>query len=230
MKNLKIVGIAIVGMFALFVILNLVQSRSPSEPFYIEGNASESKPAPVKFRETAPKGTFYAYRKTKDYGIIAENNLFRPLGWKKDVPKPAEPVPTVAPEPLIESSPPPPSYALILTGIVESDSEWIAVLEDTKRNEGAFLRRGEALKNTFVSEIFPQHITLARGERSIQLALGERVEYSTGEQILFDTLTNGEIESAADTSMSPPANGGNTDEQQSLIERMRAIRRRQLRE
>ena len=229
MKNLKIVGIAIVGMFALFVILNLGPSRSPSEPLYIEGNTSESTPAPVKFRETAPKGAFYAYRKTKDYGIIAENNLFRPLGWRRNVPRPAERVATVAPDPLIESSPPPPSYALILTGIVESDSEWIAVLEDTRRNEGVFLRRGEELKDAFVSEIFLQHITLARGERRIQLALGERVEYSTGEQILFDTLTNGEIESAADTAMSTPANGGKTDEQQRLIERMRARRRRQLR-
>ena len=225
MKYTQIAGIAILAMLALFVLLKFVQSQSTSEPLHVEGNTPQSQPA-----HPNPKATPYTYQETKDYRMIAENNLFRPLGWKKEIPKPPKPVPKVAPEPIAEMPPPPPTYALVLTGIVQSGSEWIAVVEDSERNEGVFLRQGETLKDAFVNEISPEHITLVHGEMQIQLALGETIEYSEDEQILFDTVATSresEISGSAGSRVNR-AQPDDPDTQQDLLQRMRERRRRQV--
>ena len=243
MKNVKIAGIAIVAMLALLAALKFVQSYSGPEPLDSGGNNFPSKPAVPKQQRS-----FYAYQETRDYSVIAENNLFRPLGWKKEAIPPAPLSPKVELKPIVETSPPPPTYALVLTGIVQNDSEWIAVVEDRKLNEGVFLRQGEALKDTIVSEILPEHITLARGETKLQLALGKSIEYGEEEQILFDTVkttqpsqvssevlrSEGSEDSARSVGTRSPisseAREADTDNQQSLLERMRARRRRELRQ
>ena len=229
MKRIKLAGVALVAILALTAILNFAQNREPSEPLRVEMRALQS--SHPEQRQNPSKVT------QRDYQIIAENNLFRPLGWKKEIVKPTRPAPRFEPEPVIERpAPPPPTYALTLTGIVQSDSQWLAIVEDAKRNEGKFIRQGGVLKDAVLSEIQPEHITLTRGEMTLQLALGESVEYSVGGEILFATVSKTkpqrvETRQASGTtgdSVSSEAQVEGTDTQQSIIERMRANRRRSL--
>ena len=166
-----------------------------------------------------------------DYQIIAENNLFRPLGWTREVPPPIEPVAPVVPEPIIETPPgPPPTYTLVLTGIVQNGSDWMAVIEDRQHNEGLFLRRGEMLKDVVVRDIVAEHIQLVRGALTAQLALGESIEYGTDERVLFNTAGTAKTSSPTDATNKPAETqvAGDGGDGQSLIERMRARRRREL--
>ncbi len=226
MKQAKILGITVLGFIACFIIFKMVQSDTAPEPF-------QSPQAPTVSQPTfSPKRAFSFHRELKDYEIIAENNLFRPLGWKREVRPPDKPTPTVAPEPIVEipPAPPPPTYALVLTGIAKNGSDWIAVVEDRERNEGAFLRRGEMLKDARVQDILSEHITLARGETTIQLALGEGIEYGIDGRMRFDTAGTVKMPKLADETNKPPetqADSG-SDSAQSLIERMRERRRREL--
>ena len=83
-----------------------------------------------------------------------------------------------------------------------------------------FLRRGEALKDTTVQEIYPNHITLARGEMAVQLALGERIECGTDGRVIFGTVTRQQKK------LEEPSESNNSA--QDLIERMREKRRNEL--
>ena len=175
-----------------------------------------------------------------NYQIIAENNLFRPLGWKKEAPPPAKPAPTPAPKPIVEipPAPPPLTYTLVLTGIVQNGSDRMAVIEDRQHNEGAFLRRGEMLKDVLVRDILAEHIKLVRGETTVQLFLGESIEYGIDGRLLFDTTGTAKMPKPTDQTNkpSPPPVGGASlprpsptgGDGQSLIERMRERRRREL--
>ncbi|MCZ6676722.1 MAG: hypothetical protein O7E52_05685 [Candidatus Poribacteria bacterium] len=226
MIKLKMPSIAILTILALFVVLKFVLSSSISEPTRVKQSITQSEPI-FPHRKRA----FSASGKLADYRAIGENNLFRPLGWTKEVAKPAKPTPKIMPAPIAESPPPLPTYSLILTGIVQSNSEWIAVVEDQKLNKGVFLHHGERLQDTLVRDIFSQYITLARGETTVQLALGESIEYGTDGQILFDTLTTAKkppVSEDASAEISSATSAGDADNQQSLIERMRARRRREL--
>ena len=135
--SLSILCITILGFIAYFIIVKMVQSDTMSESFQPPQKVSSSKPTFAQ-----QEWTFPLHRELTDYEVIAENNLFRPLGWKREDPLPA--TPTVIPEPIAETPPaPPPTYALVLTGIVKNGADWIAVVEDRERGEGMFLRRGE---------------------------------------------------------------------------------------
>lgn len=166
-----------------------------------------------------------------DYQIIAENNLFRPLGWTREVPPPIEPAATVVPEPIIEAPPtPPPTYTLVLTGIVQNGSDWMAVIEDRQHNEGSFLQRGEMLKDVVVRDIVAEYIQLVRGEMMAQLALGESIEYGADGRVLFNTAGTAKPPKPTDQTNKPSETqmAGGGGDGQSLIERMRARRRREL--
>jgi hypothetical protein len=240
--NLKrILSIVILGFIAFFFLFKFVVSHSTSETLHVEGNTRRARSI-----DPNRQHSLYAYQDTKDYRVIAENNLFRPLGWKKEVVRkvvlPA-PKPKIEPNPVVETPPPPPTYTLVLTGLVQSSAEWVAIFEDKKRDEGVFLRQGENLKDTLVNEIVPERITLARGDVKIQLALGESIEYGTDGQLLFGTVTTVKksgSSSGASSSMSPEAQTTRTANPspeaqttrtanpQGLIERMRARRKKEL--
>jgi len=173
--NLLILSVTILGFIIYFIMSKMVQSDTVLKLFQLPQKVHSSKPA---FSES--ERAFPLYPELKDYEVIAENDLFRPLGWKKEIQSLEEPTPTVPPEPIVEIPPPPPTYTLILTGIAKNGSDWIAVVEDLKRDEGTFLRRGEMLKDVRVQNIMSEHITLTRGEMTVQLALGESIEYGVG--------------------------------------------------
>lgn len=172
-------------------------------------------------RSTASNGStaFSIPQTQKSNDIIVENNLFRPLGWERDLGPPVEQNLTPAPEPAVEPAPPPPTYGLALTGIVKKGTHFLAVIEDQRMKSGVFLRSGEPLKDTRIQEIAPDHITLTRGEMAVKLALGERIEYGTDGRVRFGTI-------AKKQGFGAPAE--DDDGSQDLIERMRERRRTEL--
>ena len=224
MKNiisLLIVSITILGFIIYFIMSKMVQSDTILKSFQLPQKVHPSKPA---FSES--ERAFPLFPELKDYEVITENDLFRPLGWKREDQSPAEPTPTVTSEPIVEIPPPPPTYTLVLTGIAKNGSDWIAVVEDRKQNEGAFLRRGETLKDVRVQEIMPEHITLTRDEITVQLALGQSIEYGVDGRLRFDTAGAAKMSALLNQSEKPSET--QADSEQSLIERMRARRKREL--
>ncbi len=235
MKKTVIVAFIILSIPIALVALKSVQNDPAPGSINMPSAATASKSVyPKQKHPSHPKLT------QPNYQIIAENNLFRPLGWKKEAPPPDEPAPTPAPKPIVEipPAPPPPTYALVLTGIVQNGSDWIAVVEDRQHNEGVFLRRGEMLKDVLVRDILAEHIRLVRGETTIQLSLGESIEYGIDGRLLFETTGTAKMPKPTDETSkpSPPPVGGASlprpsptgGDGQSLIERMRERRRREL--
>ena len=222
--SLSILCVAIVGFSAYFIIVNIVQSDTAPESLQPAKRISSTK-------STFPqeKWIFPVDRELTDYDIIAENNIFRPLGWKRENPVPV--TSTVVPEPIAETLPaPPPTYALILTGIAKNGADWIAVVEDRERNEGVFLRSGETLKDVRVEGIMSEYITLTRGEMTVQLALGEGIEYGGDGRVRFDTAGIAKMPNPTDktSTFSETKIDGDGGDEKSLLERMRARRRREL--
>ena len=222
--SLSILCLTILGFIAYSVIVKMVQSDAALESLQSPRSVSSSK-------STFAQGewTFPLHRELTDYEVIAANNLFRPLGWEREDPLPA--TPTVIPEPIAETPPaPPPTYALVLTGIVKNGADWIAVVEDRERGEGTFLRRGETLKDAQVGDIMSEYITLARDATTVQLALGDSIEYGIDGRVLFDTTDTAKMPEPVDkpnTSSETEANSGD-DGEKSLLERMRERRRKEL--
>ena len=216
MKRTKFLGATILGLVAFYVIFKIVTSNSASESFQSVQHASPAKPASYK-----PERVFLVHRELKDYSVIVENNLFRPLGWKRDARPPGELTPTPPSDSIVESppSPPLPLYGLVLTGIVKNGAYWIAIVEDQHTKAGVFLSPGDMLKDARLQDVSPEEITLARGETTVQLALGERIEYGTDGRMMFGTVTKQQ-------QLKEPAR--NEDSGQSLLERMRERRRNEL--
>ena len=228
MKNiisLLIMSVTILGFIIYFAIFKMGQGDTVLKSFQLPQNIPSSKPLfpqSERFFSLPPE--------LKDYEIITENDLFRPLGWKKEIQSPEEPPLTVTPEPIVEIPPPPPTYTLVLTGIAKSGLGWIAVVEDRKRDEGAFLRRGEMLKDVRVQDIMSEHIMLARDDMTVQLALGESIEYGVDGRLRFDTAGTAKIPKPSNKTgaLSQTQADSGDDGEQSLIERLRARRRREL--
>ena len=228
MKNiisLLFVSVTILGFIIYFIMSKMVQSDTVLKSFQLPQKVHSSRPAFSKSERAFPLSP-----ELKDYEVIAENDLFRPLGWKREIQSPEAPTATVTPEPIVEIPPPPPTYTLVLTGIAKSSSDWIAVVEDRKRNEGAFLRRGEMLKDVRIQDIMSEHIILTRGEMTVQLALGESIEYGVDQRLRLDTAGTGKRPGPRDkTDASSETQADSSDDgKQSLIERMRARRREEL--
>ena len=227
MKNiisLLIVGVTILGFIIYFIIPKMAQNDTILKSFQLPQKLPSSKPV---FSQS--ERAFALSPELKDYAVIAENDLFRPLGWKREIQSLEEPTPTVIPEPIVEIPPPPPTYTLVLTGIAKTGSDWIAVVEDRKRNEGAFLRRGEMLKDVRIQDIMSEHITLTRDEMTVQLALGESIEYGVDGRLQFDTVGTVKIpEIPNEMGKSSGTQGASSDDEQSILERMRARRKEEL--
>ena len=228
MKNiiaLLILSVTILGFIIYFIIFKIVESDTVTKSLQ-----PTKRIASVQSTFSQGERTFPVSRELTDYDIIVENNIFRPLGWKQESPLPV--TPTVVPEPIVETPPaPPPTYALILTGIVKDGADWIAIVEDRERNEGVFLRHGEPLKDVRVEDIMSEHITLTRDEMTVQLALGEIIEYGVDGRLRFDTAGIAKIPEPVDSTDTSSATGPDSrgdDGEKSLLERMRERRRQEL--
>ena len=81
-----------------------------------------------------------------------------------------------------------------------------------------------------MQDIMSEHITLTRDEMTVQLTLGKSIEYGVDGRLRFDTAGTAKIpKSPNETGMlSKTQVDSDDDSEQSLIERMRARRRREL--
>lgn len=222
--SLLILSATILGFIIYFTVSQMVQSDTVLKSYQTPQKVPPSKPGFLQ-QERA----FLLHQGPEDYAVIAENNLFRPLGWKREVQSLEESTPTIAPEPIVEI-PPPPTYTLVLTGIAKSGSDWIAVVEDRKQDKGAFLRRGEPLKDVHIQDIRSEHITLVRDDTTLQLALGESIEYGVDGRLRFDTAGTAKISKLPNEmkALSETEADRDDDGEQSLIQRLRARRQREL--
>ncbi len=244
--KVKIPGIAILIIITLFVIFKYVRSDSiPKQPLalnpgvksdetqYHPAAASNQKRVGERTQSSPAWHDNYQEKSADYYQVIAENNLFRPLGWQKEVV--AEIIPAPLPLPVVvvppPNRPPAPTYStLTLTGIAQNGSEWIAIFEDSTGRGGNFLQRGEKLKDARVSEIFPGYVTLAQGETQTEVALGKSIQYDRNGQILFNTVgvSISRIESRPAASDEPKVEESGGESPNSLIERMKARRQKEL--
>ena len=223
--SLLVLGVAILGLTTYFIISQMAQGDTVLKSFQLPQKIPSSKPLFSKSERAFPLPP-----ELNDYEVIVENDLFRPLGWQKEIQLPEELTSTVIPEPIVEILPPPPTYTLVLTGIAKNGSDWIAVVEDRQQNEGAFFRRGEMLKDVHVQDIMSEHITLTRGEKTVQLALGESIEYGIDGRLRFDTTGAAKMSELPNETgtLSETQADSDDDGEQSLIEQMRARRRKEL--
>lgn len=162
-----------------------------------------------------------------DYQIIVEDNLFRRLGWQKIVEIPSLPEPIVQRERPNER-PEPPNY-LILTGITYLVQEPMALIEDISRGEAYFVKEGDKLKNYVVENITEENIILVNGNSRITVALGTRTNYNSDGELLATAMAEGQMtESIMEESNEEPDPLEEDTASLSLIERMRARRRKEL--
>jgi len=214
--------IIIIIFFAaiLFVKSGLFSRNNSTEKHNTTETEKGNNPSSRSEKNVVGSSFFSSLRSWEDYQVIVDDNLFRPLGWEKSAVKKV--VRKTKPKTETVETPresPEPTYSLTLTGIAQNGSEWLAIVEDETRKEGYFLHSGEKLKDSLVSEIFPEHIILAQGDIKGKLPLGTNIQYNTNGQLLLDTVKDYQysVEEVQEE-----------DKLQSLIERMKARRRKEL--
>ena len=165
------------------------------------------------------------------YGAIAEKNLFRPLGWEPTVPAPTRPTapPSLPPRPSVQVREVIPYFTL--TGIVQDGTDRLAVLEGSNTQDVYFVRPGEQLMGATLSMIRADHVVFKQDGREAEVALGQRISCDAGGTLLLSSVfaageasPEGRPESTAISATSTETD----DVQTSLLERMRARRRREV--
>lgn len=165
-------------------------------------------------------------RELLDYQIVSENNLLRPLGWQKTIAKPQTYKPVV--QQRQQYTPPESTNDLILTGIVSLSGEYTALMEDTSKGKAYFLKEGDKLKDYYVESITAENITLVNGNSILTPDLGSKAQYNSSGQILALGLARSQKpRDIAKNSNEKPASSGDDASSLSLIEQMKARRRRE---
>lgn len=228
MESKRKIPVLAIIIIIIFVILGLREFYSGLREIYVQSNSKKYETKNTESGNNPYNENSYLSipRDWDDYKVVVEDNLFLPLGWEKNAVKEF----VRKPEPKTETvetpqERPQPTYSLTLTGIAQNGSDWLAVFEDINREEGYFLHRGEKLKDSIVSEVFPEYIVLAQGNTKAELPLGTSIQYDTNGQVLLDTVNNSQY-SVREVQKSDEED----DKLQSLIERMRTRRRKELEE
>ncbi len=227
----KIPRIAVIAIIIIFIglgakgikyILNHSpeerQTRASQETAHIEEAESNTL---LSFGWTRPAASL------SDYQVVVEHDLLKPLGWQKTVATPPPPKPVVQRE--VRQERPAPTNDLVLTGIVNLGGEPIALMEDTSSGKAYFLKEGDKLKDYLVEAISEKNIVLANGSSRLTPSLGSKAQYDSNGRISISQLTDeraigGSMKSTDEKVASSDGEPANL----SLIERMKARRRREL--
>lgn len=181
-----------------------------------------------KARSSSSSSGVQPARGMSDYEMVTENNLLRPLGWEKPVEIPRVREPVVRRERRWER---PVSLSdLVFTGIVRLGDDTIAIVEDASSGKAYFLKEGDMLKDHSVESIAEENIVLVSGDSRITSTLGSKTRYDSSGRILISELasTQEAREDVAKNTDEAPALSDESTPDLSLIERMRARRRREL--
>jgi hypothetical protein len=184
-----------------------------------------------------------------DCQIIARKNLFEPLGGRIAEPSSAKPITQVASVIKQEPPKPPPDpiYDLILTGIVYNGNEILALIEDSSKGKSFYLRKGDKLKDYYVESITDKNVVLMNGDSKITQALGSKTYYNVSGKLLASRPANAPsapiamnetsnrstpsapvANSVANSSSNSSASSNNSNANLSLIEQMKARRKKEL--
>lgn len=224
-RKTRMPGIVIIAMAIILVGLGVKAGKYVSGNFagedQPETSQKASKTGGVKARTYFSPSDIQANRTLSDYQMVIEKNLMERLGWQKTVEisrSRYEPVvqPQQRPEQLE------PVNDLVLTGIVRLDGDNVAIVEDVSSGEAYFLKKGDKLKDYFVEAVTEKNMVLVNGDSRLTPALGSKAQYDSSGHILTTEAPSAQKVEAAvkDT--------GKSDATMSLIERMKAQRRREL--
>lgn len=215
------IAIACIGLATKGVKYVLSYSTEKQESVAVN-KVQSAKPGIASLPNIAQLG-----RSISDYQMIVEDNLFRRLGWQKTVEIASLPEPVVQIERPFER-PKPPNY-LTLTGITYLAQEPMALIEDVSRGEAYFVKAGDRLKDYVVETITEENIILVNGNSRITVALGARTSYNSDGELLATAMAEDQIAgSIMEGSSEKPAPLEEDTAGLSLIERMRARRRKEL--
>lgn len=168
-------------------------------------------------------------RELSDYQMVAKNDLFKPLGWQKAVI-----VTTTSPPQQIvqegrQQPPPEPLSRLSFTGIVQLGSEYVALVEDSSKGKAYFLRKGDRLKNFVVEAITEESLVLSNESSKLTPHIGSTVYYNSEGLITtsepYSSLT---MARTSESGVEERVSLNESSDNMSVIERMRARRRREL--
>lgn len=204
----------------------------------------------ISFINTRPNRPII--RSLSDCQVIVRRNLFEPLGGRhieislaKQITQPTTPTKQELPKP-----PPDPIHELTLTGIVLMNNEFLALIEDSSRNRSYYLKKGDKLKDYTVDEIKDNEIILVNADSKIIQKLGSKTYYNQNGKLLATrpsyapssttfaresidrstlpvAMSNTENASTNKSSVGSESSG-NIGGNLSLIEQMKARRKREL--
>ncbi|MEK7398687.1 MAG: hypothetical protein AAB116_17275 [Candidatus Poribacteria bacterium] len=174
-----------------------------------------------------------------DCQIIVRRNLFEPLGGRIAEPTLAKTINQVIVAKQEPPKPPPdPIYDLILTGIVYNGNELLALIEDSSKGRSFYLRKGDKLKDYYVEKITDREVVLMNGDSKITQALGSKTYYNINGKLLASRPANAPIAMNETSNRSEPsvaksepgssASSNNGNANLSLIEQMKARRKKEL--
>jgi hypothetical protein len=168
-------------------------------------------------------------RSLPDYQIIVKNDLFDPLGGQR-----ALTVATASSSQQMvqvekKQAPPDPIYKLTFTGVVQLESEYSAIVEDFSKNKAYYLKKGDKLKDYIVELITEDNIVLSNGNSKFTTQIGSVFYYNTSGQIsTSEPLNNQTIAKVSDSKTEETALSNSNSSNLSLIEQMKARRKKEL--
>lgn len=224
-RKARIPGIVIIAMAIILVGLGVKAGK------YVSGNFAGEHESETSYSTSriggAQGGTYSSFRSIQanrtlsDYQMVIEKNLMERLGWQKTVEiSRSRYEPVIQPQQRPEQ--PEPVNDLVLTGIVRLDGDNVAIVEDVSSGEAYFLKKGDKLRDYFVEAVTEKNMVLVNGDSRLTPALGSKTQYDSSGHIL---TTEAPSAQKAETAVKDT---GKSDATMSLIERMKAQRRREL--
>jgi hypothetical protein len=166
-------------------------------------------------------------RSLPDYQIIVKNDLFDPLGGQRALTLATAPQQIAQVEK--KQAPPDPLYKLTFTGVVKLESEDSAIVEDLSKDKAYYLKKGDKLKDYTVETITEDSIVLNNGNSKFTTRIGSAFYYNTSGQIsTSEPLNNQVVVKASESKTEETASINSGSANQSLIEQMKARRKKEL--
>jgi hypothetical protein len=228
-KKIKIPGIVILLIFVLIVGIGLkvlgftISYLKEKQPSIATKQIKTART--VKSLIYSPTEVIRPVEKLSDCQVIFQNNLFEPLGGRRLEPQKVE---IVATNPQVEPPKPPAEKLneITLTGIVYIDNEYQALIEDSGRGKSLYLKKGDKIKDYFVESITKDTMVLTNEETRLTKALGSKTYYNNNGKLLASG-SQPSTEFASKPTIQSDASE-KEDANLSLIERMKARRRKEL--
>ncbi len=232
-KKIEIPGIVFILIFIIFIGLG-VKGVGYAIGYFKDQKSPDTIDKPKTTMTTrsfafTSGSVMRSVNELSDCQIIAKKNLFEPLGGRRiELPKTQPVVKTEVKESLPQPRPEP-MNDIALTGIVHINNEYMALIEDSSKGKSSFLKKGDKLKDYVVESITEKTMTLTNGNSKLTQTLGSKTYYNIHGELLASGSVNTQI--SANITEQPSVKSDTSEEEDSnlsLIERMKARRRKEL--